>query len=130
MTPTEKLTGVPSAYWVDAGAKEHLRWVMPHDEDALLDALARLHAAGKDELVPGSRFVGMFRAHGRLTPVWDLPLGTGAAALEEPAARFGADLDQALGCGFRVVAACGIGENALLLGPSADGAFRASRKTS
>ena len=58
---------------------------MPHDEDRLLDALARLHAAGQDELVEGSRFVGMFRAHGLLAPVWDLPVGTGAEALEEPA---------------------------------------------
>ena len=35
----------------------------------------------------GSRFVGMFRAHGLLVPVWDLPSGTGAEALEEPVGR-------------------------------------------
>ena len=29
----------------------------------------------------------MFRAHGLLVPVWDLPVGTGAEALEEPAER-------------------------------------------
>jgi hypothetical protein len=96
ISPTLRLTTVEAAYWVDAGSKEHLRWVMPYDEERLLDALARLHAAGKDELVEGSRFVGMFRAHGRLTPVWDLPLGTGAQALEEPAERFGKDLEAAL----------------------------------
>lgn len=96
VTPTLRLTNVEAAYWVDAGTKEHLRWVMPHDEDQLLDALARLHAAGKDELVEGSRFVGMFRAHGRLTPVWDLPLGTGAEALEDPVERFAKDLEAAL----------------------------------
>lgn len=96
VTPTLRLTGVEAAYWVDAGSKEHLRWVMPHDEDRLLDALARLHAAGKDELVPGSRFVGMFRAHGLLTPVWDLPVGTGVEALEEPAELFGKALEVAL----------------------------------
>jgi hypothetical protein len=38
----------------------------------------------------------MFRAHGLLTPVWDLPLGTGAEALEEPADRFAQDLAAAL----------------------------------
>ena len=38
----------------------------------------------------------MFRAHGLLVPVWDLPLGTGAEALEEPAARFAEDLGAAL----------------------------------
>ena len=96
VTPTLRLTSVDAAYWVDAGSKEHLRWVMPYDEELLLTALARLHAAGKDDLVEGSRFVGMFRAHGRLTPVWDLPVGTGAEALEEPAERFGKDLEAAL----------------------------------
>jgi hypothetical protein len=38
----------------------------------------------------------MFRAHGLLVPVWDLPVGTGAEVLEEPAARFAADLAEAL----------------------------------
>jgi len=94
--PTDRLTSVTAAYWTDVTTKEHLRWVMPEPEDPLLDALARLHAAGQDVLVPDSRFVGMFRAHGLLTPVWDLPLGTGAAALEEPAERFAADLAAAL----------------------------------
>ncbi|WP_338288948.1 YiiX/YebB-like N1pC/P60 family cysteine hydrolase [Luteolibacter sp. LG18] len=37
-------------------------------------------------------------------------------------------LDQALGCGFRVVATCGIGGNSLLLGAPAEEAFRATRK--
>ena len=47
-------------------------------------------------LVPDARLVGMFRAHGLLAPVWDLPLGTGAEVLEEPAAAFKAALDEAL----------------------------------
>ena len=94
--PTARLTTVEAAYWTDVGTKEHLRWVMPEPEDALLDALARLHAAGRDDVAPGSRFVGMFRAHGLLTPVWDLPLGTGPEALEAPAERFAADLAEAL----------------------------------
>ena len=38
----------------------------------------------------------MFRAHGLLAPVWDLPVGTGAEVLEEPAARFAAALAEAL----------------------------------
>jgi len=87
---------VESAYWTNVGSKEHLRWVMPEPEDELLDALARRHAAGKDGLVEGSRFVGMFRAHGLLAPVWDLPVGTGPEPLEEPAERFAADLAAAL----------------------------------
>jgi hypothetical protein len=95
-SPTARLTSVEAAYWTNVGSKEHLRWVMPHPEDELLDALARMHAAGKDSLGEGTRFVGMFRAHGLLTPVWDLPVGFGAEALEEPAARFAQDLSDAL----------------------------------
>lgn len=94
--PTAALASVTAAYWTDVGTKEHLRWVMPEPEDQLLDALARLHAAGTDVLVPESRLVGMFRAHGLLAPVWDLPLGTGPEALEDPAADFKKALDAAL----------------------------------
>jgi hypothetical protein len=94
--PTSRLDSVEAAYWTNVGTKEHLRWVMPHPEDELLDALARLHAAGQDSVADGSRFVGMFRAHGLLAPVWDLPVGTGAEVLEDPASRFAADLDEAM----------------------------------
>lgn len=94
--PTARLTSVESAYWTNVGTKEHLRWVMPHEEERLLSALARLHTAGKDGIAEGSRLVGMFRTHGLLVPVWDLPVGTGADALEEPAARFANDLDAAM----------------------------------
>jgi hypothetical protein len=94
--PTARLAGVSAAYWTNTGTKEHLRWVMPEPEDALLTALARLHVSGADVIVPGARFVGMFRAHGLLAPVWDLPMGTGAEALEEPALAFKAALDAAL----------------------------------
>ncbi|MGH3361644.1 MAG: DUF5926 family protein [Nocardioides sp.] len=96
INPTAKLMSVEAAYWTDVGPKEHLRWVMPDPEAPLLDALARLHAAGKDDVAPGSRLVGMFRAHGLLTPVWDLPVGTGVEALEEPAGRFAEELAAAL----------------------------------
>ena len=95
-SPTSRLTQVEAAYWTDVGTKEHLRWVMPEPEDQLLDALSRLHAAGRDSLVEGGRLVGMFRAHGLLTPVWDLPLGTGPEALEDPAADFAAALAETL----------------------------------
>lgn len=97
--PTARLTGVEAAYWTNVGPKEHLRWVMPHQEDELLSALARLHAAGQDSIADGSRFVGMFRAHGLLTPVWDLPVGTGAEVLEKPAAAFASALADALAQG-------------------------------
>lgn len=64
--------GVEAAWWVDAGEKAHIRWVRPEDEDALFDALARVHAAGGLHLGEGSRFAGSFRTHGVLVPVFDL----------------------------------------------------------
>lgn len=88
IAPTVRLAGVESAYWTALGEREYLRWVRPEDEDVLLDALARLHAAGEDQLVEGGRLIGMFRAHGVLVPVWDLPGGTGAEALTGPVAAF------------------------------------------
>lgn len=94
--PSARLSGVEAAYWTDVSTKEHLRWVLPEPEGDLLDALSRLHAAGRDALVPDSRLVGMFRAHGLLVPVWDLAVGTGPAALEEPASAFRTALDEAL----------------------------------
>jgi hypothetical protein len=94
--PTRRLDSVEAAYWVSTGTREHLRWVQPFDEEQALSALARLHVADSDSLGPGSRLVGSFRAHGLLVPVWDLPVGTGADALEEPAAAFAVRLQDAL----------------------------------
>ncbi len=103
-SPTKRLAGVEAAYWTNVGAKEHLRWVMPEPEDDLLSALARLHVAGKDVIAEGARLVGMFRAHGLLVPVWDLPVGTGADVLEEPAAAFAAALAEVLADGAELTA--------------------------
>lgn len=94
--PTIRLTGVEAAYWTQIGEKEHLRWVMPHEEEKLLNALARLHAADQTSLGEGTRLVGMFRALGCLAPVWDLPLGFGADGCAGPAEQFGARLADAL----------------------------------
>jgi hypothetical protein len=96
VAPSARLSSVEAAYWIDAGPKEHLRWVLGYDEAPLMDALARLHAAGEDVLVEDSKLVGMFRAHGLAVPVWDLLLGTGAAALEEPVAALQERLTAAL----------------------------------
>ncbi|MEU0392413.1 DUF5926 family protein [Streptomyces sp. NPDC006208] len=94
--PTVKLADVDSAYWCETPEKNHLRWVMPHPEEQLLDALARLHAAGTDSLGEGTRLVGSFRAHGLMVPVWDLPSGMGAEECEKPAAEFAERLTEAL----------------------------------
>jgi hypothetical protein len=95
-SPTTRLAGVEAAYWTSIGDREFLRWVRPEPEDTLLDALARLHAAREDHLVDGARLIGMFRAHGLLAPVWDVPPGTGAEPLVEPAAEFDRRLTETL----------------------------------
>ena len=96
VVPTRRLTGVEAAYWCRIGPKEHLRWVLPYDEEPLLDAFARLHVAGGDTLGDGTRLIGTFRAHGLLVPVWDLVPGAEADDVEEPAAAFAARLTEAL----------------------------------
>ncbi|MFB7459685.1 MULTISPECIES: DUF5926 family protein [unclassified Streptomyces] len=94
--PTVRLESVEAAYWCLTPEKNHLRWVMPHPEEQLLDALARLHAAGRSNLGEGTRLVGSFRAHGLTVPVWDLPSEMGAQDVEKPAAEFAEHLAAAL----------------------------------
>lgn len=92
--PTERLG--KGSYWVLAGEKAHLRWVRPEPENKLLQALARLSAAGTLGLGEGSRYAGSFRAHGLLVPVWDLDPEAHAREWAEPAEQLGARLDRAL----------------------------------
>jgi hypothetical protein len=94
--PTVRLSGVEAAYWCSTPEKNHLRWVMRHPEEELLDALARLHAARASSLGEGTRLVGSFRAHGLVVPVWDLPVSMVADEVEKPAAVFGERLGEAL----------------------------------
>jgi hypothetical protein len=84
--PTHRLAGVPAAYVAEMGERRYLRWVQTHPEEALLDALARLRAAGADGLGPGTRLLGTFRAHGLLVPVWELDVDVIVDDLEDPAA--------------------------------------------
>ena len=93
--PTRKLTSVDAAYWCRMRDREYLRWAMPHDEQRLVDALARLHAARESGIL-GGRLVGYFRSSGLVVPVWDLPPGTEADDVEEPASTFGVRLTRAL----------------------------------
>ena len=93
--PTEPV-GERGAYWVDTGSKAHVRWVRPEPEDALVAAMARLHARGELTLGADSRYAGSFRAHGLLVPVWDLDRELHAKEWAEPVAQFAARLDEAL----------------------------------
>lgn len=94
--PTTRLTSVEAAYWTVMGGRTFLRWVMPEDEDQILNALARLHVRGESSLGEGNRLIGMFRTHALLVPVWELPTGVTAADVEQPAAEFKQRLDEAL----------------------------------
>jgi hypothetical protein len=76
--------------------RAHLRWVLPEDEDAVLNALARIAADTGLGIGPDTRYVGAFRAHGLLVPVWDLPSEREAADIEEPVAVLRTRLDEAL----------------------------------
>ncbi|WP_165615714.1 MULTISPECIES: DUF5926 family protein [Parafrankia] len=114
VVPTTRLESVPAAYWCNPGDRLHLRWALPLGgggdgdgggessralsssrdltEEALLDALARLSAAGQLSVGEGSRFVGSFRADGLVVPVWDLAPGADAESCEKPAAALWAAL--------------------------------------
>jgi hypothetical protein len=97
--PTTKLTSAPSAYWCRVGDRTHLRWVLPHDEDAATDALARLYAASATSLGESTRLLGAFRACGLLVPVWDLDPSLAADDYEDALGRLAGRLDDALSCG-------------------------------
>lgn len=92
--PTERLGN--AAYWVDAGEKAHLRWARPEPENKVLQALARLSAAGEIGLGEGSRYAGSFRAHGLLVPVWDLDREAHAREWADATKALGVRLDNAL----------------------------------
>ncbi|MGH8775602.1 MAG: DUF5926 family protein [Jiangellaceae bacterium] len=94
--PARRLTGVEAAYWCQLGDRDQLRWVLPYDEEPLLDGLARLHAREQDGLGDGTRLLGTFRALGRLVPVWDLVSGTTAPEVEGPAAALADRVEAAI----------------------------------
>jgi hypothetical protein len=95
VVPTERLTTVEAAYWCRIRESTHLRWVLPYREDDFFDAAARLQVRDALSLGAGTRFVGTFRAHGVVIPVWDLVPGTSAAEIEQPAAELLARLTAA-----------------------------------
>jgi hypothetical protein len=97
--PTVRLSAAPAAYWCRFPEKAHVRWVLSDDEDPALAALARLSHAGELTLGAGTKFAGMFRAHGVLVPVWDLPTQAEASTWEEPLAAFAERYAQALAGG-------------------------------
>lgn len=97
VVPTHRLSSVEAAYWCQIRTTTHLRWVLPVPEDEYFDAAARLHAAGSLDLGAGTRYIGAFRAHGLVVPVWDLAAGTTPEQTEAPASALLARLEEARG---------------------------------
>ncbi|WP_330186252.1 DUF5926 family protein [Dactylosporangium sp. AC04546] len=94
--PTVKLAAAPATYWCRVTDRSHVRLVLGDDEDPALDALSRLSAAGGLLLGDNTKFAGMFRAHGLLAPVWDLPVDVEAEEWEAPVAEFAKRYAEAL----------------------------------
>src|SRR5690625_89954 len=84
IVPTARLKKIEGAYWCRI-EREHLRWVLDYEEEALLDAMARVHAKRELHLGPGTKFAGAFRACGLVVPVWDLDPGTEPDEIEDDA---------------------------------------------
>jgi hypothetical protein len=95
--PTVRMAAARAAYWCQVPERAHVRWVLAEPEDTALDALARVGAGGGLKLGEETKFAGMFRAHGLLVPVWDLPRETAAEHWEEPLAGFAKRYADALG---------------------------------
>jgi hypothetical protein len=86
--PTVRMAAVRAAYWCRMPQRAHLRWTLAEPEKVALTALARVGGAGGLNLDGAIRFAGMFRAHGLLVPVWDLPRDDPAERWEKPLAAF------------------------------------------
>lgn len=92
--PTVRLENGGSAFWCRIGDRCYVRWILPQDEDAATDALARLHAGGRGALGEG-RLLGAFRTCGLLVPVWEVDADADAAVWNDPMADLVARYDEA-----------------------------------
>ena len=64
----------PAAYWTNMAGRVYVRWAHTEQEDVVLNALARLHATGGNDMgSDGGKYLGCFRAHGIAVPVWSSP---------------------------------------------------------
>jgi len=96
LDPTVQVPDVEMAFWTDLGGRPFLRWAMGVEEEALLDALARLQAKRQAGVVEEAKYAGAFRALGIVIPVWELPSGTTAADLTEALGTYRQRFDEAL----------------------------------
>lgn len=88
ISPTERLSSVEGAYWTKMGDRVYLRWAMSEPEDQVTNALARLHAAGENTIGGLGKYLGTFRAHGIVAPVWELDALATVDDIDEPMGAF------------------------------------------
>lgn len=93
-----------SVYWVRFGPRTFVRWVLPYDEDAATDGLARLLAADRQRLTPESRLLGAFRASGLLVPVWEVDAAAEAESFDAAVVALAGPLREAVGSGAALTA--------------------------
>jgi hypothetical protein len=99
VVPARRLGSVEAAYWTRMSGREYLRWAQPGEEDAFMDALARLHAKRRSGLGADGvfgRFLGAFRSCGLVVPVWNLEGSVPEDVLENEALALRGRLDEAL----------------------------------
>lgn len=83
-----------TAFWSAGGDKSYIRWVRPtDDESAFLNAIARVAAREEMNLGEGTKFAGVFRTHGVIAPVFDLPSDADPASFESELQRVDAALE-------------------------------------
>lgn len=89
VAPSVRLESVDGAWISEMGDHTYLRWALPeYDEDELVNAFSRLRARGEDQIVSGTRLIGMFRAHGVLVPVWEVDDDLPASTIDQNAGAF------------------------------------------
>ncbi|MEK8108878.1 DUF5926 family protein [Micromonospora sp. M12] len=93
--PTVRLTAAKAAYWCQV-RRRHTCAGCCRTTRTRPGRPGAARAAGTLTLGEQTKFAGMFRAHGRLVPVWDLPEDAPAAEWEEPVAQFAKRYAEAL----------------------------------
>ncbi|GAA4383734.1 DUF5926 family protein [Brevibacterium sp. R8603A2] len=96
ISPTEKLVSAEAAYWTEMGGRIYVRWARTDGEETVMNGLARLHARGDNTFGGIGKYLGCFRAHGIVIPVWELPDGTQPDEVEGPLGTFDAQLTEAM----------------------------------
>lgn len=96
ISPTDKLVEAEGAYWTEMGDGRYVRWAIGENEDTVMDALARLHADGKNNLGGIGRYLGTFRTQGIVIPVWEVGADVTADDVDAVLGGFAELLAQAL----------------------------------